>query len=50
MEAAELVAAGWLAAQWRATPWVARLSLVTLIAILSADDWESRERTSSWAT
>jgi hypothetical protein len=35
MEAAKLVAAGWLAARWRVTPWVARLSLVTLIAILA---------------
>jgi hypothetical protein len=35
MEAAKLVTAGWLAARWRVTPWVARLTLVTLIAGLA---------------
>jgi hypothetical protein len=35
MEAAKLVTAGWLAARCRVTPWVARLTLVTLIAGLA---------------
>jgi hypothetical protein len=35
MESAKLVTAGWLAARWRVTPWVARLTLVTLVAGLA---------------
>jgi hypothetical protein len=35
MEAAKLVTAGWLAARWGVTPWLARLTLVTLIAGLA---------------
>jgi hypothetical protein len=35
MEVAKLVTAGWLAARWAVTPWVARLTLVTLIAGLA---------------
>jgi hypothetical protein len=35
MEAAKLVTAGWLAARWHVTPWVARLTLITLIAGLA---------------
>jgi hypothetical protein len=35
MEGAKLVTAGWLAARWHVTPWVARLTLVTLIAGLA---------------
>src|SRR5215470_3965709 len=35
MEAAKLVTAGWLAARWHVTPWLARLTLVTLIAGLA---------------
>jgi hypothetical protein len=35
MEASKLIAAGWLAARWRFTPWLARLTLVALIAGLA---------------
>lgn len=35
MEAAKLVTAGWLAARWRMTPWVARITLVALVAGLA---------------
>ncbi len=35
MEASKLVTVGWLAARWRVTLWVARLTLVTLIAGLA---------------
>jgi hypothetical protein len=35
MEAAKLLTAGWLASRWHVTPWLARLTLVTLIAGLA---------------
>jgi hypothetical protein len=36
MEAAKLITAAWLAARWSVTPWIARVTLVTLIGGLAA--------------
>jgi hypothetical protein len=35
MESAKLVTAGWLAARWRVTPWIARITLLTLVVGLA---------------